>query len=210
MAAGLHRLVLLGLLLQAFSATAHRLDEFLQTTFIAVGTDQIALSLSLTPGVDVSPQIVSLIDGNWDGSLSRQEIANYAEHVRTNLTLVVDSKKLPLVLTSSKFPDVAEMKDGVGVISLQFTAVTTHFSAGTHRLRFANEHQTNISVYLANALVPDSRSITIGRQVRDFRQTTLEFEFTVAPSTNPPSARSASSKPKLKFAGPPHNVAPSP
>jgi len=193
------------------------LDEYLQTTFIAVGTNQIALSLSLTPGVDVAQLIIPLIDESRDGSLSPQEIAGYADRVRTNLSLTVDSKLQPFVLSGSQFPGIAEMKDGVGAISLQFTAITTNFSAGTHRLRFANGHQTNISVYLVNALVPESKSITIGRQVRDFRQTTLEFEFTVTPgpktagpSTNSPPFKSGSAKPKLKSASPPYNVTPQP
>ncbi len=208
-----HLFALVVLLLQTWPATAHRLDEYLQTTFIAVGTNQIALSLSLTPGVDVARQIIPLIDENRDGSLSPQEIAGYAERIRTSLSLTVDSQLQPLVLTGSQFPGVAEMKDGVGTISLQFTAITTNFSAGTHRLRFANGHQTNISVYLANALVPGSTSIAIGRQIRDFRQTTLEFAFTVAPgpktaglSTNPPPVTSGSAKPKLKSVSPPYNV----
>ena len=217
MATRLQTILILGLLLSPGSATAHRLDEFLQATFIEVGTNQISLSLSLTPGVDVALQIIPLIDGDQNGLLSPQEIAAYAERVRTELSLTVDSRSQSLVLAGSKFPEVSEMKDGLGVISLQFTAITTNLSAGTHRLRFANEHKTNISVYLANALVPESTSIMIGRQVRDFRQTTLEFEFTVAPGTttaglptNSPPIGSASSKPKLNSAGPPSNVTPSP
>lgn len=217
MATRLQTILIFGLLLSPESATAHRLDEFLQATFIEVGTNQISLSLSLTPGVDVAQQLIPLIDGNHDGSLSPQEIAVYSERVRTGLSLTVDSRSQSLVLAGSKFPDVTEMKEGVGVISLQFTALTTNFSAGTHRLRFANGHQTNISVYLANALVPGSKSITIGRQIRDFRQTTLEFEFTVAPgaeaarlSTNSSALWSRPSKPKLNSAGPPSNVSPSP
>ena len=217
MATRLQTILILGLLLSPGSATAHRLDEFLQATFIEVGTNQISLSLSLTPGVDVAKQVIPQIDGNLDGSLSPQEIASYAERVRTELSLTVDSRSQRLVLAGFEFPDVSEMKDGVGVISLQFTAITTNLSAGTHRLRFLNGHQTNISVYLANALVPESKSITIGRQVRDFRQTTLEFEFTVAPGTttaglptNSPPIGSASSKPKLKSARLPNNVTPSP
>ena len=217
MPARCHFFPLLALLLPVWSATAHRLDEYLQTTFIAVGTNQIALGLSLTPGVDVAQQIIPLIDENRDGSLSPQETASYAERVRTNLSLTVDSQLQPLVLTGSQFPGVAEMKDGVGAITLQFTTITTNFSAGTHRLRFANGHQTNISVYLVNALVPESKAIMIGRQVRDFRQTTVEFEFTVAPgpktaglSTNSPPVGSVSAKPKLKSASPPYNVTPSP
>ena len=217
MATRLQTILILGLLLSPGSATAHRLDEFLQATFIEVGTNQISLSLSLTPGVDVAQQLIPLIDGNRDGSLSPQEIAGYAERVRTELSLTVDSRSQSLVLAGSKFPEVSEMKDGLGVISLQFTAITTNLSAGTHRLRFANEHKTNISVYLANALVPGSKSITIGRQIRDFRQTTLEFEFTVAPgakaarvSTNSSVLWSRPSKPMLKSASPTNNVTPSP
>ncbi len=190
-------------------AEAHRLDELLQATFVSVGTNHITLALSMTPGVDVSRQIIPLIDADHDGAISAKEASGYADRVRTNLFLAVDAKPLPLLLTSSSFPPVADMKEGLGTISLVFTASTPAFSTGTHRLRFRNNHQTNLSVFLANALVPESKSVSIVRQTRDFNQTTLEFDFSVTPASgaSDPSAV-VPAKPVLRPANPPKSIPP--
>jgi hypothetical protein len=50
------------LLVLATEAPAHRLDEYLQATRLAVATNRIDLSIDLTPGVAVADQLLVVID----------------------------------------------------------------------------------------------------------------------------------------------------
>ena len=45
---------------------AHRLDEYLQATTIAVEKDHLVLQLRLTPGVAVARQVLASLDANGD------------------------------------------------------------------------------------------------------------------------------------------------
>ena len=52
------------------TASAHRLNEYLQATTIALAPDHLTLHLRLTPGTDVAPQVLGSLDTNHDGALS--------------------------------------------------------------------------------------------------------------------------------------------
>ena len=51
-------------------ACAHRLDEYLQATTVAVTRGHVVLRVRLTPGVAVAPAVLAQIDANGDGALS--------------------------------------------------------------------------------------------------------------------------------------------
>jgi hypothetical protein len=162
------------------AAWAHRLDECLQASFISVGPNRIDVDVSLTPGVEMTGWILPSIDPDHDGIVSTAEGAAYAERVRSGLSLKVDSRELLLLLSSSRFPGVGEMAEGLGVIQLRFSADAAGLVPGIHRLSYQNHYLTNYSVYQANALVPETGAVSIGRQERDLVQTRLEFDYTLA------------------------------
>jgi hypothetical protein len=164
---------------------SHRLDECLQASFISVGPGRIDVEVSLTPGVEMVGWILPSIDPDHDGTVSAAEGAAYAERVRSGLSLKVDARELPLWCSGSRFPGVAEMAEGLGVVHLQFSAAVAGLVPGIHRLSFQNHYLTNYSVYQANALVPGSRAIGIVRQERNLLQTRLEFDYTLAADIDP-------------------------
>ena len=57
----------------AASASAHRLDEYLQATTIALERDRLVLQLRLTPGVAVAARVLASLDTNGDGTVSEGE-----------------------------------------------------------------------------------------------------------------------------------------
>jgi hypothetical protein len=175
--------------LWAFSALAHRLDECLQASFVSVEPDRIGIEVALTPGVEMIGWILPSMDLDHDGVVSESEAAAFGERVGTNLSLRIDDKDLPLRLADARFPEVSEMTNGVGVVRLHFLAEANGVSSGRHHLRFENRYLTNYSVYLANALVPESPAIAIGRQERDALQTRLEFDYTLAETPNASGGR---------------------
>ena len=172
------------LLATAAPAIAHQLDEYVQASKIAVARDRVRVELRLTPGVKVLSRVLAVIDTNGDGVLSADEQRAYAERVRGDLSLAVDGKPLSLRLVTLGFPDVAEMKEGLGEIRLDFEAAIPAVSAD-RRLTFENHHLRDVAVYLANALVPQDSVIRIGAQRRSYDQSAFTFDYSQAASARP-------------------------
>lgn len=68
-------------LLLALTVQAHRLDELLQATLIAVGPDTVGLEINLTPGVEIAQALISRMDTNRDGAISSSEARDFAVEV---------------------------------------------------------------------------------------------------------------------------------
>ena len=161
-------------------ASAHRYDEFLQATRIGVESDRVRLEMSLTPGIAVAPAAISEIDRNGDGVFSPTERLAYAAAVLENISVRVDEgPALQLALADVNFPAPGMMRNGDAPISITLQAELPRLGSGAHHLRFRNDNATIGSVYLANALVPDTPRIAITSQHRDADQRELTIAFTV-------------------------------
>ena len=82
---------------------AHRDDQYLQATLVAIEPSGVRLQINLTPGVAVAEQVIAEIDRDRDGAISKNEAAAYAELLKRDLTLRIDERKLELKLTASEF-----------------------------------------------------------------------------------------------------------
>ena len=161
--------------------SAHRRDEVLQAARIEVEPSDVRVEVNVTPGIAAADALLREIDLNLDGALSPSEQQSFSARVISLLTLRIDgSAPLPLVLAGSDFPTPALMKKGEAAISLRVAADIPSLEAGEHSLEFRNDHATVGSVYLANALVPDSPRLTITNQRRDLEQRGLTLDFTIA------------------------------
>jgi hypothetical protein len=170
----------------AAGVSAHRLDEYLQAARLGIDPGRVQLELDLTPGVALADEIITAIDRNRDGSLSRDEQWAYAGLVVSALTLEVDGSPVPVRLDACRFPDTEAMRRGEGTVRLQSTATLPRLAAGRHQLLFRNGHDRDRSVYLANALVPESDQIGVTAQQRDGAQSelTIEYVMRAAPATS--------------------------
>lgn len=157
-------------------AFAHRVDEYLQATTISVGRDRVQAQIRLVPGIEVVPTILAFVDTDRDGAVSDAEQRTYAEGVLRDLALSVDGKRLALRLLSSTFADLELMRDGRGVIRIEFDA---EVPAGgvARRLEFENHHFSPISEYLVNSLVPSDSAISLGAQHRNYEQSSYRIEY---------------------------------
>ena len=169
---------------------AHRDDQYLQATLVAIEPSGVRLQINLTPGVAVAEQVLAQIDRDRDGTISKNEAAVYAKLVKGDLTLRVDGQKLELKLTVSEFVPPAELRTGSGTIQMEFSAISGPLTAGPHRLTIENRHLTPVSVYLINAAQPRFATVQITRQKRNDNQSVGEIEFTFHPF-RPKVARSA-------------------
>ena len=158
------------------TASAHRLDEYLQATLLSVESERVEVSVRLVPGVAVSSAVIANIDVNGDGTFSEAEQQTYALRVSRDLSLGIDNQTLALRLVSASFPAPSEIKQGLGEIDLQLTA-DLRGGGADHRLRFDNHFQSNSSVYLVNCLVPRDRNISIGAQTRNENQSSYQLDF---------------------------------
>lgn len=170
---------LVALFALAVPALAHRLDEYLQATRIAVARDRIELHLDLTPGVAIFPKLLPLIDPDGNGRISRRERDAYAQQVLREIHLEVDHRPVSLGLKSVSFPPRADMEGGEGVIQLTAVARFPKLKAGSHEIQFRNDHLPAISVFLVNALVPKEKSVSITRQERDELQRDYRLELEI-------------------------------
>jgi hypothetical protein len=175
------RSILLSCLVLTLSANAfaHRLDEYLQATRIALATNRIDLSIDLTPGATVAEHLLGLIDNDQDGQLSESERSDYARHFLKDLQLKLDEKPLPLNLVDVSFPEPLEVRAGVGVIRLRASASLDPLAMGNHTLSLCNGHLPAIIAYLVNALKPKDAAIQVNTQTRDELQKNYRLSFDV-------------------------------
>ena len=167
------------LLVVATPAFAHRVDEYLQATTIAVEKGRVQAQIRLTPGIVVFPAVRAIIDADRDGRISLPEQRAYARRVLGDLALEVDGERLPLRLVSSTFASMEEMRDGRGVIQIDFEAVVPR--GGTdRRLAFENHHLSRIAVYLVNGLVSRDPAIRMKGQSRNYEQSSYRLEYAQA------------------------------
>jgi hypothetical protein len=152
------------------SARAHRLDEYLQATRLAVEFDRVNVEIDLTPGVSVADLVLWLIDSNGDGRITDQEARAYAGRVLSKMGLELDGSARPLRLVNVTMPPRSAIKAGEGIIRLQATAGLPTLERGRHQIRFRNAHEPGMSVYLVNALIPANPGIRITKQTRDESQ----------------------------------------
>ena len=156
---------------------AHRLDEILQTTFITVEPGHVDLNLTLTPGLHLAAGLFTTVDQDRDGVVSHQEAEAYARKVGTDLTLAVDETPLTLKLVRNHIPIRDDLLTGRALIRIGYRAELPPLTPGEHQLTFRNSHETNASVYLVNALVPESKQVEITRQTRDLLQLQSRIDF---------------------------------
>ena len=171
--------LLLALAFGKSTAQAHRLDEYLQAVLIGIGPTEIRTQLSLTPGTGVADRIVSLLDIDHDGVVSKDEQQAYESRVLGDISLRLDSNPVPMELSASRFPTIEEMRNGAGIIQFEWLAKIPVVSPGRHVVSFQNRHLTNLSVYLANALAPATTEVAIEAQRRDYLQTEVFIDYSL-------------------------------
>ncbi len=158
------------------SAVAHRLDEYLQATIISVERNHIQVSMRLIPGVAVASTVLASIDANGDGVISEGEQRAYAARVLRDLSITVDGTSARPALISQKFPAIAEIKEGIGEIRIEFTVDLA--SGGPERkIIIENHHESAISVYLVNCLVPADPDIRVLAQNRNVTQSFYQLDY---------------------------------
>lgn len=165
------------------SVSAHRLDEYVQAAQVAVSTDRIGISLSLSPGIAVADAIVARLDHDGDGRIRPEEAEAYGRDVVADLLVSVDAQPLAFTLRRVEVPPIPELREGVGSIRIEADAVSPGLAPGAHALRLENRHALPGSVYLANALLPGTDAIQIRRQQRDPLQRTLLVEYDATPTS---------------------------
>jgi hypothetical protein len=170
-------LTLLVVLLAGAPASAHRLDEYLQAARIAIEPAAVRVELDLTPGVAVANSVLAELDRDRDGAVSSAEAKAYVDRVAGALSLEIDGKPLVLSVTGRTVPSVAAIRAGEGTLGIQFAASLAGVGSGPHQLSFRNSHRPDVSVYLANALVPPSDRVAVTNQRRDYNQRRLDVDY---------------------------------
>jgi hypothetical protein len=157
-------------------AAAHRLDEYLQATRLAIDIGRVDIEIDLTPGVSVASDVFGWIDTNRDGEISQAEGEGYARAMLRSAVLKADGASVPMIFEECKFPTFQEMSLGVGTIRLRAIAAIPAATPGRHQISFLNMHRPESSFYLVNVLVPQNRRLQFG----DVTQHGLTLDYTVS------------------------------
>ena len=130
------------------------------------------MEIQLTPGVQMLPVLMAVIDQDRDGRISPEEERAYVGRVAREVELRVDGVPAPLSLIESTFPTIEAMREGLGTIRMKLRTARSG-----HELRFENRHLPQVSVYLVNCLAAPSDGPVVRRQERDEAQRSIEFEY---------------------------------
>ncbi len=160
----------------ALPLSAHRLDEYLQATLLSVSKSELQAEMTLTPGVAILPFLLAEMDRDADGMFSDAEQRAYASVVLADQTLTIDGQPLYPRLDSVRFPTLDELQEGVGAIRIHFRAALP--AGARHRkITVENHHQSQISVYLINSLVPRDPDIHAEAQMRNESQSNYALDY---------------------------------
>ncbi len=180
----LRTLTLVVLCGRLFPARAHRLDELLQATLVGIEPDAVRLELNLTPGVESFPVLLALLDLDHDRQISQVEGETYANRIRSELHLDLDGHPLALQAAGSQFPPLEELRAGLGTLRFMLRAELPPLVAGPHELRYQNRHLPDQSVYLVNAVRPQSPALQVTGQLRNTNQSECRLTFTRTSATS--------------------------
>jgi hypothetical protein len=164
------------ILLSGPTASAHRIDEYLQATLLSLEANRVEGSMRLIPGMLVSSSVIAAVDANGDGVFSESEEEAYAKRVLEDLSITIDGKSVEPKLVSWSFPQPDQMREGLGEIHIEYIADLP--SGGSDRsLVLMNRHQSDTSVYLVNVAVPNDHNVRIVSQKRNEQQSFYELDY---------------------------------
>ena len=169
--------VLLAIAAGSTGVAAHRLDECLQAARIAVEPDRLALELDVTPGVAIAESFIPEIDRDRDGTIAAHEQQEFIRRILGSVDLSLDGHRIELSDGTATFPELAALRTGEGMIRLRTDVAVPRPSAGVHEISFRNRYRGDVSVYLANALVPDSDRVAITAQHHSAEQRELMIDY---------------------------------
>jgi hypothetical protein len=161
----------------AGTPSAHRLDEYLQAARLGIDPDRVEITLDLTPGIAVAGEVVTAIDRDANGAITDGEARAFADDVLRAVALDFDGVPLGVALVDSAVPAIDRLLAGDGAVRIRATAALPPLAEGRHHLRFRNDYQPTIGVYLANALVPASDRIAVVAQRRNVDQRDLMVDY---------------------------------
>jgi hypothetical protein len=159
------------------SALAHRVDELLQSTLLSVSPEMVTVEITITPGIEVVDSTLALIDRDRDGKISTAEAETYARRVAKSVELTLDERPLELNVAGQEVAPLADARSGLGLIRVKARAKLGKVAEGRHSIVFRNRHPVSGTVFLANALLPESPSIRVLRQRRDENQSELTVVY---------------------------------
>ena len=161
--------------------SAHRYDEYLHASRIAIGPASVRLEVSLTPGIAVADAVIRDIDTDRDAVLSAAERHAYTQRVLGGLSLRLDDTVVPMTLMESNFPAIGALRGGDAAITIVADAPLRRPADGAHRLAFRNDNAAHGAVYLANALLPEDDRVAITGMTHAVDQSGLTVAYTLRP-----------------------------
>jgi hypothetical protein len=120
-------------------ASAHPVDEVVQSVYLFIGPDAVLLELDLTPGSAVSGSVMGALDGDSDRSITDAEARAFAEMVLERSSLMIDGETLALKVQSVTVPPY-DMLEQAGDTLRIFASAGHADTQGKHVLHYVNSY----------------------------------------------------------------------
>ena len=163
------------------AALAHPVDEVVQGAYLTLAPGELRLELDVTPGAEVLPSVLPLLDPDADGTVSEAEAEAYAGAVLAASTLTLDGEPAAWTLLAVEVPDPALLAAGGGLIRIDAVAPRPE-REGARVLAYVNRHEPAKSLWMANVFLRPGEgwayAVTGQEHSEDGRGLTVTYEAT--------------------------------
>ncbi|MBC2606669.1 hypothetical protein [Pelagicoccus albus] len=139
---------------------------------------RILATYRVVPGVEVYDQFEALIDRDGSGDISEEEERGYAQSLLDDSLLTLDGVGLSFKFVESQIWGRDVLVEGGGAIVVKASCDVTSES-GLHVFEFVCSHQSEISGYLTNAMLPKDPNVFIRSQKRSHDQSRIRVSYEI-------------------------------
>lgn len=137
------------LTLFAGAASAHPMDEVVQSAYLTLMPSAVFLELELTPGPEVASALLGSLDPNADRRITNEEAHAYAQRVLQDSKLTIDGAAVEWALQEVVVPFYENIELASDIVRIY--AISNRFDrAGSHTLGYNNQYRPAKSQCIAN------------------------------------------------------------
>ena len=169
------------LVLVAYGAEAHRLDEVVQGAYLTLAPGEVRLELDVSPGMEVAGTLLRALDTDADRTITEAEARGYAQRVLAQSTLTLDGVALSWTLDKVVVPAYPNLELGSDTIRIHAVAKRSD-DAGAHTLTYQNSYQPAAGRHMANVFLRSGERwqyrVTKQQRTDDGRQLIVTYTVT--------------------------------
>ena len=130
-------------------ASAHPVDEVIQSAYLAIAPDAVRLEFDISPGPVAARTVLVTLDADGDRRITPAEAGRYARRVLARLRLTIDGRPVAWRFDQIGVPAYVNIEQQADTIRIFATAAYTE-RGGRHRVTLRNDYRPATSVVMTN------------------------------------------------------------